>query len=99
MMKMKRKAALADRMREIRLDLYGEDGLENLTRALEVPAQTWRNYERGITMPAELMIEFLVLTGVDPNWLLTGEGDRLCAAVHSFEPWTVRQSDAGWTRQ
>jgi hypothetical protein len=94
MMKMNRKAALADRMREIRLDLYGEDGLESLTRALEVPAQTWRNYERGITMPAHLMLEFLVLTGVDPNWLLTGNGDRLNADIHSFQPWTVEQSDA-----
>jgi hypothetical protein len=93
MMKMRRKAALADRVREIRLDLYGEDGLESLTRALEVPAQTWRNYERGITMPAHLMLEFLVLTGVDPNWLLTGEGDRLSADIRSFQPWTVEQSD------
>ena len=98
MMKLNKKAA-ADRMGEVRLDLYGEDGLDSLTRALELPAQIWLNYERGVVMPARLMLEFLVLTDVDPKWLLTGEGDRLCADVDSFESWTVRQSDPEWTRQ
>jgi hypothetical protein len=77
-----RNAALADRIREIRLDLYREDGLESLARTMEVPVQTWRNYERGITMPAHVLLEFVVLTRVDPVWLLTGEGDRLGADFH-----------------
>ena len=28
-------------------------------------------------MPASVILEFLDLTGTDPHWLLTGEGDRL----------------------
>ena len=77
MPKTTRKFGIAVRVRELREDLYGEDGLENLAAALGVPAQTWRNYESGVTMPAEVLLEFLTLTGTDPNWLLTGEGERL----------------------
>ena len=84
MRKLSRKSGLADRVREIRQDLYGEDGLEFLARALGLPAQTWRNYERGITMPAELLLAFVVLTGADPKWLLTGEGERLSEEIHLF---------------
>ena len=36
---MSRKAGLAGRVREIRQNLYGEDGLENLARELGVPAR------------------------------------------------------------
>ena len=85
---MNRKAKLAERLREIRQYLYGEDGVENLAQALGVPAQTWRNYERGITMPAELLLEFLQLTDADPNWLLTGEGKRLSA-----DNWPILMAD------
>ena len=37
--KMNRKAKLAERLREFRQYLYGEDGLENLADALGVPAK------------------------------------------------------------
>ncbi len=74
---MNRKTLLACRVREIRNYLYGEDGFNALAQALGVPAQTWLNYERGITMPAEVLLEFLEVTSVDPHWLRTGEGERL----------------------
>jgi transcriptional regulator with XRE-family HTH domain len=77
MQNMKRRIGIAVRVRQIRLDLYGEDGLENVARALGVPAQTWRNYERGVTMPAEMLLEFMALTGADPIWLLSGDGERI----------------------
>ena len=44
--------------------------------ALGLPEATWLNYERGVTMPAVILLEFLELTGASPHWLLTGEGDR-----------------------
>ena len=87
---MKRRIEIAVRMREIRQDLYGEHGLENLAVALGVPAQTWRNYEQGVTMPAEMLLEFMVLTGADPNWLLTGDGERISSEIPP--------SRLGWVR-
>ena len=71
--------SLCRRIRELREDLYGEYGTESLAHALNLPEQTWRNFERGVTMPAEIMLKFLDLTETDPHWMLTGEGER-CSA-------------------
>ena len=76
---MNRNASLAQRLCEIRHDLYGEHGAEALARALNVPIQTWLNYERGVTMPAVVLLEFLEVTEADPHWLLTGEGNPISA--------------------
>jgi hypothetical protein len=73
---MNRKASIACRVREIREFLYGDNGVESLARALNVPSATWLNYERGITMPAEVLINFMELTQVAPHWLSTGAGER-----------------------
>jgi hypothetical protein len=54
-------------------------GIEAPARKLELPPQTWRNYEQGVDMPANVMLEFLEITGAYPHWLLTGEGERLSA--------------------
>jgi hypothetical protein len=66
---------LAGRVRQIRRDLYGESGGPVLAEALGVPARTWRNYESGVIIPATVLLRFLGVTGADPAWLLTGEGD------------------------
>jgi hypothetical protein len=76
---MRRMIRIGLRLREIREDLYGERGIAALAAALDVPEETRRNYERGVTMPADVLLEFLDLTGVDPHWLLTGDGDRTAA--------------------
>jgi hypothetical protein len=34
------------------------------------------NYEAGCTIPAHSILRFIKLTGVDPHWLLTGDGAR-----------------------
>ena len=94
---MSRKLAIADRMREIREDLFGVNGVDSLAQALNVPAATWQNYEAGVTMPGELLLAFLVVVGVDPNWLLTGEGERFTTGSN----WgRVRHSDVAdrWTK-
>jgi hypothetical protein len=70
---------LARRVREIREDLYGENGVEAVARALNLPPRTWLNYEQGITMPAVVMLQFLDLTAADPHWLLTGEREHTSA--------------------
>ena len=72
-------ALLARRLREIRDDLYGWNGVDSLADALLIPSQTWLNFEMGVTMPAHIMLQFLDVTGTNPRWLLTGEGERLVA--------------------
>ncbi len=70
------KAALAARLKEIREELYGEDGGELLAAALEIPFQTLANYESGVTVPAEVILRFITITHVRPLWLLTGHGEK-----------------------
>lgn len=62
------------RLRQIRLELFGEHGGPELARRLDLPARTWYNYETGVTVPAEVMLNFIDQTGLNPSWLLTGEG-------------------------
>jgi DNA-binding transcriptional regulator YiaG len=66
---------LALRLREIRQDLYGEFGAQALADALEIPVDTWLNYERGVTMPAHVVLKLIVIAQVNPHWLLTGQGE------------------------
>src|SRR4051812_32841036 len=68
---------LARRVREVREQLYGADGAPALAADLGLPARTWSNYERGIPIPADVLLRFLDTTGASPRWLLSGEGDRL----------------------
>ena len=67
---------LASRLREVRRELYGEHGGPLLAQDLEIPARTWAHYESGVTIPGAVVLRFLVLSGVEPHWLLTGEGRR-----------------------
>ena len=46
-----------------------------LAEALRLPSRTWANYEDGVTIPGEVLLEFLELTGVEPSWLLRGAGE------------------------
>ncbi len=68
--------ALAGRVREIREELWGEAGPQPLADAVGVPPRTWQNYERGVAMPAVVLLRFLDVTGASPRWLLRGEGPR-----------------------
>ena len=70
------KTRISDRLREIRQELFGEHGGPELARRLSLPARTWYNYETGVTVPAEILLAFLEQTGINPVWLLTGEGPR-----------------------
>jgi hypothetical protein len=49
----KSKRALAERLRQIRVELYGEDGVPELARRLGISERAWSRYESGITVPAE----------------------------------------------
>ncbi len=70
-----KKYSLAERLRVLRVEKYGERGGPELARQLGVPIRTWYNYESGITVPAEVVLRLVELTGVEPLWLLNGQGD------------------------
>jgi hypothetical protein len=70
------KCHLAERLREIRVELFGERGGSEMARRLGVPIRTWYNYESGVTVPAEVLLRFLELTTVEPVWLLHGQGEK-----------------------
>lgn len=67
---------IADRIREIREEVFGEHGGPELARRLGIPGRTLYNYETGATIPAEILLKLADLTGVELRWLMTGEGPR-----------------------
>jgi hypothetical protein len=67
---------LGERLRLVRIQIFGPWGIPGLARELHIPAKSWCNYERGVTMPAQVLLKFIELTSVDPHWLATGEGPR-----------------------
>ncbi len=64
------KAAIADRLRSRRVELFGEGGIPQLASRLGLPGRTWLNYEDGVTIPGEVLLHFLAITGTNPLWLL-----------------------------
>jgi hypothetical protein len=69
-------AGLAHRIRQIREDIFGDEGVPEVAARLRLPERTWSNYEAGVTMPAQVLLRFIAETGADPHWLLTGQGER-----------------------
>jgi len=67
--------ALAARVRRVRIDHYGEEGGPELADLLGLPDRTWANYEDGVVIPAEVVLDLIDLTGVEPIWLLRGDGE------------------------
>ena len=72
---------LSRRIREIRVAKFGEEGVATLATVLKIPARTWQHFENGVVVPAWVILQFIELTGADPHWLLTGEGEHY--RVHS----------------
>jgi hypothetical protein len=69
-------AILGPRVREIRRQLFSEDGIPSLALAMRLPARTWEDYESVVTIPATVILDFIKVTGAGPHWLSTGEGER-----------------------
>ena len=74
---------LADRIRLVRRELYGDHGGPMLAEALDLPVRTWNDYEGGVAIPSDVLLEFLQQTGTDPHWLLTGEGPKYRGGIES----------------
>ena len=78
--------ALAGRVRDVRLELFGEHGGTHLADALHIPPRTWLNYEAGCTIPAQVILGFIEVTGASPHWLLTGTGPKSSPPTRSPDP-------------
>ncbi len=78
---------LARRVRQVRVERFGEHSVRELASRLEIPPQTWANFENGVIIPGELILAFLLLTDAEPMWLLRGEGPRFRSApeAESFD--------------
>ena len=67
---------LARRLHAVRLDLYGAHGGPLLAEHLGIPTRTLLRYESGARLRGLVLLRFIEVTGVEPHWLLTGEGRR-----------------------
>ena len=67
---------LSERIRLVRIDLFGEHGGRLLAGLLRVPQRDLTRMEAGGPIPGLLILRLIEVTGVNPNWLLSGEGDR-----------------------
>jgi hypothetical protein len=67
---------LAERLVALRSELYGNHGAPELARRLGIPPRTWYNYEKGVTVPAEIILKVINVTLVEPRWLLNGNGPK-----------------------
>jgi hypothetical protein len=67
---------VARRLRTVRLEIYGEHGLPLLAEALDIPARNWARYESGESMPGVVLLRFIDIARVEPQWLLSGQGQR-----------------------
>jgi hypothetical protein len=70
------KLSLARRLVALRTELYGKGGATAIARQLNISARSWYNYERGNTVPGEILLRLIQLTCVEPDWLLNGEGQK-----------------------
>ena len=68
-------AVLADRLKTIRVSRFGKSGAPVLAMLMKLPLATWLNYESGCVIPGHILLDFIRVTKVSPDWLLTGEGD------------------------
>lgn len=67
--------SLSDRIRQIRLERFGECGASLLAEGLGLPVRTWLSYEAGVTIPGPILLAFINFARVNSRWLLTGEGE------------------------
>lgn len=76
-----KRQTLAKQIKELRIRRFGKRGGPEIARRLGLAPRTWYNYENGTAIPAEILLDFLTLTGytaqdlkpkteVNLNWLI-----------------------------
>jgi hypothetical protein len=67
--------AIAERLVALRFELLGKQGsAKQMAEWLGVPSRSWYSYERGTAIPAGVILNIIVKTSVEPEWLLHGTG-------------------------
>lgn len=66
---------LARRLRRLRRELVGEHGGPLLAEQLGMPYRTWSAFEAGRPVPAAVLLRLAQIAEVDPQWLVSGQGD------------------------
>lgn len=84
-----RKMELAKRVKYLRMMKFGERGGPELARLLGLPIRTWYNYETGVTIPSEVLLDFLQITGFNLD-------DLFCETLDSLE--TRQKATQGLTQ-
>jgi hypothetical protein len=68
---------MSGRLREVREEIYGEEGGPHLAELLGISYQIWADYEgAGVAIPEDVIRRFVSPTGTSLDWLLTGDGPR-----------------------
>lgn len=70
------KDALSARLVALRTEFFGTRGAPEMARHLGLPVRSWYNYERGATVPGEVILRLIELTSAEPAWLLDGSGPQ-----------------------
>jgi hypothetical protein len=47
-----------------------------MAEALGLNARTRANYESGVTIHVLALLRFIDVAGIEPRWLLTGQGEK-----------------------
>jgi hypothetical protein len=68
--------ALAKRLVVLRSEVYGDRGAPEVARLIGIPLRTWYNYEKGVTVPAEIILKIIEVTSVEAQWLIDRKGPR-----------------------
>jgi hypothetical protein len=69
-------STLSQRVRAIRRDLFGDDGGALLANLLRIPTRRVAQMEIRGPIPGHIILAFIEVTGANPSWLLSGEGER-----------------------
>jgi hypothetical protein len=69
-------SSLPERLRAIRIDLFGEFGRPALAELLRISDRRLERFETGSPIPAEIILILMEVTGANPRWLQSGAGER-----------------------
>jgi len=69
-------SSLSERVRAIRRDLFGDDGDAMLAKLLRIPKRRMAQMELCGPIPGHVILAFIEVTGANPSWLLSGQGER-----------------------
>jgi hypothetical protein len=69
-------STLSERVRAVRLDLFGDEGGALLASLLGIPERRVARMEMHGPIPGHIILAFIEVTGANPSWLLSGNGDR-----------------------